>query len=61
MGDEAKLVDQVGMEGGPGFVLGAIEVSSDNQAGLSLGGAKEVEWTLKDTPEQPQAVAHAAA
>ena len=43
MGGNAKLVDQVGIDGGPGFVLGAIEVSGDSQAGLGLGGAKEVE------------------
>jgi hypothetical protein len=37
------LVGQVGIDGGTGFVLGAVEIGGDRQSGLSLGDAKEVE------------------
>lgn len=43
MGEEAKLADEVGIDGGARLVLGAVEISSHSQAGSGLGGAEEAE------------------
>ena len=46
MRGEAKSADEVGVQDGTRFVLGTVEVGADGQAGLSFGGAKEVEDLL---------------